>query len=84
MNSGILIFCVVLLGVWSETRAQIVHTTKIKDFKPPRINKNVVVIKDPVTTELDLRPIVDHYTPDGSALKVRFQAASAAILLLTK
>lgn len=45
---------------------------KVLSYKPPRINKNVVVIKDPVTTELDLSPIIDHYTPDGSPLKVNF------------
>lgn len=69
-SAALLLCCVIVLGVSSGTAAQIVHTTKIKEYKPPRINKNVVVIKDPVTTELDLSPIVDHYTPDGSALKV--------------
>lgn len=71
MKSAALIGLLFVLGTFGEIHGQIVHTTKIKDFKPPRINKNVVVVKDPVTTELDLNPIIDHYTPDGSALKVR-------------
>ena len=73
MNRQFFICSVILLGVLAGIEAQVVHTTKIKEFKPPRINVNVVVVKDPVTTELDLSPIVDHYTPDGSSLKVSNQ-----------
>jgi hypothetical protein len=71
MKSSAVLLIGLLLAINSGIEAQIVHTTVIKDYKPTRINKNVLVENDPVTTELDLNPIIDFYTPDKTPIVVR-------------